>query len=469
MNLNERAAARIARRVAVRNMVDANRYSFPKRYSEKAVDMMLKHPQVFSVPTKEEINNRRIRLGFPRMADQPAQNMVERQAPERMMVEDLDDLQVAETGTFDPSVYSSKFSYEVLHLLYYQLPQDQRQNQGAPRGTYLPFLQREPDMAWIRDKLEAFDGRDIVGLRTGFDAEQVMCILERPDQLAIQVVRERMPGLLNLPVEANIMNFLDDLGFMAAYLPRVRREAKRTIRETFKDLLVSLRQFTIAIEETDFNLTRVYTLIIDLREEISNMLDEYRVGRGGDAPALVTHLLRHQVDRVDQLIRQIASKRMQQIDLIGCRNDEFLSTTYPKVYVALKRALGCAEGAQTFLANGQERQAENFIRFGLNQNLMSLCLSSVLGDGDDTLKHMVENNIPNLEVIDSLGLVNAQGLAAYCQDLSDSLGVGLRRVNIFEYCMNLRIQDGVFQQTANHKLRHIIRCSFILRYSAIRN
>jgi hypothetical protein len=466
MRGNARAANRIQRRQALVNLVDTAVYTLPKRFSDKALSKVVNHPNIFSLPSHVEINERRRRNGFPTAIGQIAAGNLERPAPERRVAEDNDDLQVPDVGTFDPTNHSLKFSYEVLHLLYYQLPA--AEGGARRRGTYLPFLSREPESKWIQEMIEAFDGRDASGIRTPFDVNSVMKNLERPDQLALDEVREAMPGFLNIPNDNGVRNFLDELGHLAGQLTRIRRGFQKSVRSCFKDVLTSIRQMTIATEETDFTLTRLYTSILDLRADIANALDGFAPDRAG-APNLVIHMLRNQLNRTDELLRSIPTKTLENNDLIDIRHDVFLQRSNPKVYDALKRCLGCPEGEDEFIVGGQMKSANNFMLLGYNQNLVSLCISSVMGGADNTLRYFIENNNTRPEVAAQLGIGGQQGLAEYCQQLSDTLPQGVNRDSLFRYCNGLDRHNPTIQQNHRFPLSQIIRCLFVRKYGQIDN
>jgi hypothetical protein len=462
---NAQQSAKIQRKMAIRTLVNHTKYFLPKRFSEKALAEVVESPHIFSVPNRKEINERRLQMGFPSIGADVGPNM-ERAAPERRIVEGYDDIRAPEVGTFDSTVYSNKFCYEVLHLLYYLMPADMNSVNIVERGTYLPFISREPDIAWIKTMLEAYDPKDLTGVRAVFDPKAIMSSLESPDERGLNVVLRAMPGFLNIPNQG-LGQFLEDLGFLAKKFPRMARNGQKPIRSCFLDLLVSLRQLTIATEETDFNLTRMYTFLIDLREEIVGVIDEFASARQRDAQPLLIHMLRYQLDRVDTLVRGILSKTMNGQDLVDVRHDEFLLRTNPKVYSALKRVIGCPQGLAEFTANGRVYNAANFIMLSFTQNAMTYAVSSTLSDSDETLRSLLEVNANQAAVIETLGLVDADGLAAFCERLSNTLGRGTKRANLFRVCASLNAGHRRILQNGIHSTKSLTRCAFILKYSAI--
>lgn len=455
-----------ARRQVRDNIFNRDLYSLPKNITNSSLADLVNHPTLFSAPQKQEIQSRNeravLRMNVAEVEGVGDQRPLERQAPERRLVEDFEQLVRPDMQVLTKCIYPNDFAYELVHYLYYMLPRNlETLPANLRRERYLPFYGRKPERDWIEEMLLALDPYDYLGTRYVIDFEGIMRAIQAPTQERLDAINEAMPGLLNAELAEQGGIFLDELArLMNADYGTDGNRVLRTIKNLVSDIIRSLFRMTTTIETVDFSLTAIHSQLADTVMS----LEEY-MAMLGNHPG-VNRLCRYVyiacLRDAQEVLRGLPSKRFENQDLCMLRESEFLRNVSPAAYNALLACLGGNEGGQFFNAIGRNFNKQMFVASHMHQNLMSVAASSVTNSNDKNLKYFVVSATHVNDVIAALGLENADQLRDYCATLERSLPQN-RRAALLAHCnpfsINRQIPEvvgGVFQQ------RDIIRATFIL-------
>jgi hypothetical protein len=375
-----------------------------------SLNLLLNHPDLFSLPTKEQVSERERRYigDIPENIIEPGNQILVDQIGNRIPGVNENAQMGHQNITKFKSPYDNQYLYEVVHYLYF-----------IAIGKMLPFYRKPPNRAYIIRLLRLFDSNDLLGLGTPLDVANLLASLqldrfERDQHQDNYFIPRGIELILPMPNDEGGRRRRRQMIHALATIAKKIRIGKpykglhhNRTQATFRSMLQAMAEIRSRATLVDFSLTRIYTRVLNIIKILEEL--EPHVITGANHREFLPNLYNLTKNVANTILASIPAKQILDVPLISSSDHDILRNVFPQIYEA---TLKCITMPGTDLVeNDGGMSSEIFLTRNFKEPFMAWSRAIGLTPKLALMKRCLENQASAVLVLRAFALTEPQFVA----------------------------------------------------------